>query len=59
MDSKEAEKFLERAHDLLELAVTIRSDQHRELLIESAQKFIELAMRGFGIAPGERTKTNR
>ena len=43
MDGDEAAKYLERAKDLRQLAVTIKSDDHRKLLIDSAEKFEKLA----------------
>lgn len=43
MDGQEAAKFLERAKDLRELAATIKSEHHRKLLIDSAEKFEKLA----------------
>lgn len=45
MDGKEAEHFLERAKELRELASTIKSDDHRALLLDSAEKFERLAKR--------------
>ncbi len=48
MDGKEAEHFLERARDLLELAARIKSEAHRKLLIDSAEKFLTLAMKTLG-----------
>lgn len=48
MESQEAEHFLERAKDLLELASKIKSDVHRQLLIDSAEKFLKLAMQTLG-----------
>jgi hypothetical protein len=48
MDGKEAAHFLERAKDLLELAAKIKSDQHRKLLIDSAENFLKLAMQVLG-----------
>lgn len=43
MDGEEAAKFLERARDLRELAGSIKSEHHRKLLIDSAEKFERLA----------------
>ena len=48
MDGKDAEHFLERAKDLLELAGNIKSDTYRKLLIESAEKFLNLAIQALG-----------
>lgn len=48
MNGKEAEIFLERAKDLLALAGTIRSEQHRKLLMEVTEKFLKLAMQVLG-----------
>lgn len=43
MNGEEAAKFLERAKDLRELAKTIKSGDHRKLLLDSAEKFEKLA----------------
>jgi len=51
VDGKDAERYLERARDLLELARTIKSHQHRKLLIDSAEKFLKLAMQVLGPEP--------
>ena len=51
MNRTEAEHFLERAKDLLELASRIKSDTHRKLLIDSAEKFLKLAMQVLGPEP--------
>jgi hypothetical protein len=48
MDGKEAAKFLERAKDLRALAETIRSNDHRKLLLDSAEKFENLAAQVLG-----------
>jgi hypothetical protein len=48
MDGKEAAKLLERAKELRALAVTIKSDEHRKLLLDSAEKFEKLAAQGLG-----------
>lgn len=51
MDDEEAAKYLERAKDLVELATKIRSEEHRKLLIELAEKFVKLAMQVLGPEP--------
>jgi hypothetical protein len=51
MDSQEAERFLDRAKDLLELARTMRSERHRKLLTDAAEKFLKLAMQVLGPEP--------
>ena len=48
MNGEDAAKYLERARDLLELAGKIRSEEHRELLIDAAEKFLKLAMQALG-----------
>lgn len=48
MNEKEALRLVERAKDLLELAQTIKSDQHRAMLIDSAEKFLKLATQVLG-----------
>lgn len=42
MDSQ-AENFLVRAKELRELAATIKSEHHRKLLIDAAEKFEKAA----------------
>ena len=41
---KNVSKFLERARDLLTLAGTVRSEEHRKLLLDSAEKFLKLTI---------------
>lgn len=48
MDGDDAAKFLVRARELRELAQTIKSDHHRKLLIDSAEKFEKLASEAQG-----------
>lgn len=43
MDGADAANFLVRAKEMRELAVTIKSEQHRKLLLDSAEKFERLA----------------
>lgn len=43
MDGDDATKFLARAKELRELAETIKSEHHRKLLVDSAEKFEKLA----------------
>ena len=40
---KTAAKYRERAKELRELAATMRSEHHRKLLLDSAEKYEELA----------------
>ena len=44
MEGEEAARLLERAKDLLELAQTIKSEQNRKVLTDSAENFLKLAM---------------
>ena len=44
----ETEKFLVRAKEFRELAGTIKSEQHRKLLQESAEKLERLATQRLG-----------
>ena len=43
MDRADVANFLVRAKEMRELADTIKSEQHRKLLLESAEKFERLA----------------
>lgn len=38
-----AAKYRERARELRELAATMKNEQHRKLLLESAEKYEEMA----------------
>lgn len=51
MDAEDAAKHLERAKELLELAGKIRSEEHRELLIDAAEKFLKSALQALGPEP--------
>jgi hypothetical protein len=51
VSGKEVEKYLERAKELRELANTIKSQHHRELLLDSLEKFLRLAMQMLGQEP--------
>ena len=48
MQDKEAARLLERAKDLLELAQSIKSEQPRKVLTDSAENFLKLAMQVLG-----------
>lgn len=51
MDAEEAQRFLERAKDLVELARSMKSEQHRNLLLGAAENFLKLAMQVLGRTP--------
>lgn len=51
VDAEEAQRFLERAKDLVELARSIKSEQHRKILLGAAENFLKLAMEVLGRTP--------
>jgi hypothetical protein len=44
MDGEEAAKLVERCRELRKLAATMNSEQNRKTLLETADKFEELAL---------------
>lgn len=51
MDEEEAQRFLDRAKDLVELTRSIKSEEPRKLLLGAAENFLKLAMDVLGRTP--------